>query len=243
MNKDNIGDVYQLETKYYRNQMSGGRMQMPDISEFYKTYPDSEAISLPEPDLSSGESIWDVMRQRRSIRDYSSEEVSINELSILLWGIQGVTARRGNYAFRTSPSAGALYPIETYILVNRVNGLEPGVYHYNVLNHSLEVVKKGNFDAELTHAVLEQDMVTDSALTFIWTAVIARSKWKYRERAYRYIYMDAGHIGQNAYLSAEALGMGCCAIGAFFDDEVNSVVGIDGKSEIAVYLCSIGKKR
>jgi len=238
----NVGDIYHSETKYYRDRMSGGRMQLPDASVFYKTYPDAETISLPEPDLSSGDSIWDVIKQRRSIRNYSLEEASMNELSILLWAIQGVTTHRGTYAFRTSPSAGALFPIETYILINRVHGLEPGVYHYDVLKNRLEVLKKGNFGSELAHAALGQGMVTDSALTFIWTAVIARSKWKYRERAYRYIYMDAGHIGQNAYLATEALGMGCCTIGAFFDDEVNAVVGIDGKSEIAVYLCSIGRK-
>ena len=85
-------------------------------------------------------------------------------------------------------------------------------------------------------------MLENAALAFIWTAVIERSKWKYRERAYRYIYMDAGHIGQNAYLAAEALGLGCCAVGAFFDDEVNAVIGVDGENETAVYLCSIGKR-
>jgi SagB-type dehydrogenase family enzyme len=240
---ENIGDIYHSETKYYRDRMSGGRMQFPDISIFYKTYPDADIIVLPELDLSQGESIWDVMQRRRSIRQYSQDAISIDDLAMLLWAIQGITAQRGDYNFRTSPSAGALYPIETYLMAKRIENVDQGIYHYDVYKHRLEVIKKGDFGIELTNAALEQDMIDNSALTFIWTAVLARSKWKYRERAYRYIYMDAGHICQNAYLAGEALGMGCCSIGAFFDDEVNSVIGIDGKSEISVYLCTIGKKR
>jgi len=240
---ENIGDIYHSETKYYRDRTSGGRLIFPDISIFYKTYPNAEFVELPEPDLPQVKSIWDVIQNRRSIRQYSQDSISINDLTILLWAIQGITAQRGDYSFRTSPSAGALYPIETYIMVKRVEGLDQGIYHYDVYKHRLEIIKKGDFGAELAHSALDQDMVDRSALTFVWTAVLARTKWKYRERAYRYIYMDAGHICQNAYLAGEALGLGCCAIGAFFDDEVNSVIGVDGKSEISVYLCAIGKKR
>lgn len=239
---ENIGDIYHSETKYHRDRSSGGRLVLPDISTFYKTYPNAEFIELPEPDLSLDKSIWDVLRNRRSVRQYSQDPISVNDLAILLWAIQGITAQRGNYSFRTSPSAGALYPIETYLMIKRVEGLGQGIYHYDVYKHRLELIKNGDFGAKLARAALDQDMVDKSALTFIWTAVLARTKWKYRERAYRYIYMDAGHICQNAYLASEALGLGCCAIGAFFDDEVNSVIGIDGKAEISIYLCTIGKK-
>jgi SagB-type dehydrogenase family enzyme len=93
----------------------------------------------------------------------------------------------------------------------------------------------------LCSAALGQTMVRECAAVFIWTAVVARSKWKYRERAYRYIYLDAGHIGQNLYLAAVALGLGCCTIGAFFDDEVNEVLNIDGTEETAVYMGIVGK--
>ena len=187
--------------------------------------------------------MWDTLACRRSIRDYSSVAVSMAELSQLLWAIQGVTAHAGRYALRTAPSAGALYPIETYILVNLVSDLAAGIYHYDVRKHGLEVVRKGDFGAEIARAALGENMLKEAALVFLWTAVVARSKWKYFERAYRYMYMDAGHIGQNAYLAAEALGMGCCTVGAFLDDEVNSVIGIDGKDEVALYLCAVGKRQ
>lgn len=237
-----IGDLYQSETRYHRERMSGGPLRWDEKPETYKTYPDAETIELPEPNLSAGKPIWDILSQRRSIRDYTSAPVSMETLSQLLWAIQGVTARMGPYALRSAPSAGALYPIETYVLVNRVANLDAGVYHYDVRQHRLEVVRKGDFGEEAARAGLGQEMLENAALAFIWTAVIERSKWKYRERAYRYIYMDAGHIGQNAYLAAEALGLGCCTVGAFFDDEVNAVIGVDGESETAVYLCSIGKR-
>lgn len=238
----NIGDRYHSETKYRRDRSLGGRSRLEEMPEAYKTYPGAETISLPEPTLSVGKFIWNVLSRRRSIRDYTSVSVSVGELSQLLWAIQGVTAHAGQYALRTAPSAGALYPIETYVLVNRVNDLAAGIYHYDVRQHRLEVVRKGTFGADVAQAALGQGMLQQAALVFIWTAVIARSKWKYRERSYRYIYMDAGHIGQNAYLAAEALGLGCCTVGAFFDDEVGSIIGIDGEDEIAVYLCAIGKK-
>ncbi len=179
---------------------------------------------------------------RRSRRDYTAEYLSLAELSQLLWAIQGVTAYAGRYALRTSPSAGALYPIETYVIANRVDNLEPGAYHYDVIKHTLESIRKGKFGAEVAHAALDQTMLEDAAIVFIWTAIVARSKWKYGERAYRYIYMDAGHIGQNAYIAAEAMGFGCCTVGAFFDDEVGSIIGIDNEDEIVIYLCSIGKR-
>jgi SagB-type dehydrogenase family enzyme len=244
MNKQvNIGDHYHSETKYYRDRNLGGGVRWAERSEPYKTYPGAEIVSLPEPTHSAEKSIWDVLAGRRSLRNYIPAAVSMEDLSQLLWGVQGVTAHAGQYALRTAPSAGALYPIETYVLVNRVDELAAGIYHYDVRQHRLEVVRKGSFGAEAAQAALGQGMLQSAALVLLWTAVIARSKWKYRERAYRYIYMDAGHIGQNAYLAAEALGLGCCTVGAFFDDEVNSLIGIDGKDEIAVYLCSVGKTR
>jgi len=241
--QENIGDLYHSETKYYRDRMAGGRLRREEMPETYKTYPDAETVALPETDRSRGNPIWGMLSHRRSVRDYSATPISLEELSQLLWATQGVTARAGQYAFRTAPSAGALYPIETYIVVNRVRDLAEGIYHYDVRGHKLEVVRKGSFGEELAQAALGQGMLQEGAFAFVWTAVVARSKWKYRERAYRYIYMDAGHIGQNAYLAAEALGMGCCTVGAFLDEEVNSIMGIDGKSEIAVYLCSVGKKQ
>ena len=142
--------------------------------------------------------------------------------------------------FRTAPSAGGLYPVETYLLVRAIDGLEPGIYHFRPLTADLELLKRGDYAEVLTSAALGQEMVVDAQVTFIWSAVLERGKWKYRERAYRYIYIDAGHIGQNLYLAAEGLGLGVCTIGAFFDDDVNRLIGVDGTDETVIYMGCVG---
>jgi SagB-type dehydrogenase family enzyme len=142
--------------------------------------------------------------------------------------------------FRTAPSAGALYPIETYLIVNKVEGLEKGLYHYNIAAHSLEELKTGEYGIEITHAALDQDMCAEAAVVFVWSAIFIRSKWKYGQRAYRLVYLDAGHIVENLALSATGIGLGSCQIGAFFDDEVNQIIGVDGVEESVLYLSTVG---
>jgi SagB-type dehydrogenase family enzyme len=151
-----------------------------------------------------------------------------------------VTAKKQGLPLRTVPSAGGLYPIETYAVVNRVHGMEPGVYHYFPPDHSLELLRKGDYSRAAAHSALDQKMAASASVTFIWTAVLERGKWKYRQRAFRYIYLDAGHIGQNVALAAEGMGLGCCAIGALYDDEVNELVAADGEDETVVYMTSVG---
>jgi SagB-type dehydrogenase family enzyme len=143
-------------------------------------------------------------------------------------------------AFRASPSAGACYPLDTYVIVNRVEGLEVGLYFYDVREAALEARRRGDLSSAIADACLRQTMVAEAGVVFAWVAVPARSKHRYHERAYRYIYMDAGHIGQNLHLAATGLGLGCCAIGAFLDDEVNAILGVDGLNETAVYLSVVG---
>jgi SagB-type dehydrogenase family enzyme len=156
-----------------------------------------------------------------------------------------VTGRHGNTLFRAAPSAGGLYPVETYLFLRAVEGYEPGIYHFRPHVFDLELLKKGDYSMELAQAALGQMMMVRSQVVFIWSAVVERSKWKYGQRAYRYIYLDAGHIGQNLYLAAEALGLGACTIGAIFDDQVNNIIGVDGLEETAVYMATVGwpKKR
>lgn len=234
-----IGDQYQEATKYSRDSLVSFRMPTADRAEPFKSYPDAvQSFPLTMPATRHG--FWDIICKRRSHRDFADTLLSMHDLSLLLFACQGITAKEHGYFLRTAPSAGALYPIETYLLVNRVETLSRGIYHLNITRYCLELIHEGSFELQLAHAALDQAMVADSAITFIWTAVVNRSKWKYQERAYRYIYMDAGHIGQNLYLAATALGIGCCTIGAFYDDEVNNLLGIDGITETAVYLASIG---
>jgi SagB-type dehydrogenase family enzyme len=166
--------------------------------------------------------------------------MSLSLLSQLLSATQGITHTSFGHSFRACPSAGALYPIETYVAVNQVDGLSPGIYHYYPPKHTLELLVQGTFGSDLAQAALGQEMVRAASVVFVWTAVVQRSKWKYKERGYRYIYLDAGHIGQNLYLAAAALDLGCCAIGALFDEEVNHLIGVDGKDETVVYMGAVG---
>lgn len=228
-----IGDAYQQATKYRRG--SGPRRPAAQGA------PAEGRRSLPPPSTQGGEGLWTVLQGRRSVRDFRREAIGREELAQLLWATQGITLRAQGYSFRAAPSAGACYPIDTYVVVNRVEGLEPGVYRYDVESGELELRRRGDLSGAIAAACLDQEMAADAAAVFAWAAVPARSKGRYRERAYRYIYLDAGHIGENLHLAATALGLGCCAIGAFFDDEVNALLGLDGLTETAAYLSVVGR--
>lgn len=238
-----VGDAFQEETKYERGKLSGGRLDWANKPATYKRYPSAPTIALSEPEAEDGPSLWRVIQERRSERRFRDAPVHQDELSQLLWAAQGITKHSRGVDFRAAPSAGALYPVETYLVVNAVEGIEPGVYHYNVEDHALEQLKTGDFRAEITHAALDQKMAARAGVVFVWTAVFKRSKWKYKQRAYRYIYLDAGHIGQNVALAAVALGLGSCQIGALYDEEANALLGVDSDEESTIYMTVVGRPR
>jgi SagB-type dehydrogenase family enzyme len=241
---EGIGDLYHQETKYRREAMPRGGLDWAHQPSPYKEFHNAIKYFPIRPiDQKSGKSLWEAIAQRRSVREFSEQSITFSELSQLIWATQGITTKSGGFEFRASPSAGALYPIETYLGVNRVEEIPSGIYHYNVKEARLILLKEGHFGPELCEAGLGQEMLEEAACVFVWTAIVGRSKWKYRERAYRYIYMDVGHIGQTLYLAATALDMGCCAVGAFFDEEVDRVIGVDGKNEISVYVGAVGRVR
>jgi SagB-type dehydrogenase family enzyme len=237
-----IGEQFQQETKYNPDAMEGHTLDWNRQPEPYKNYEAPLAtIPLPEPDLTGDPNLWQLLARRRSRREYDAgRPLTPSKLSALLWATQGVTARYGEVLFRTAPSAGGLYPVETYLFVRAVEGVDPGIYHFRPQAFDLEFLKKGDHARELAAAALGQTLVMAASVTFIWTALVERSKWKYRQRAYRYIYLDAGHIGENLYLAGGALGLGVCAIGAFYDDKVNSIIGVDGIEETVIYMATVG---
>jgi len=241
LSEQKIGQRFQQETKYVRPTHSPGSLdEMRPVKIPEPSSPKS--ILLPQPQMDNGASLWKVLLKRRSTRDYSKAPLSISELSNLLWATQGITEEASSPWYRTVPSAGALHPIDTYLVSNRVEGLDSAVYFLNVTGFSLEMKRKGYFPLQIAQAALDQEMAQAAAVVFVWVAVIRRSSQKYRQRAYRYIYLDCGHIAQNLYLAATAMGLGCCGIAAFFDDEVNNLVGVDGQEETAIYLATVGKK-
>lgn len=236
-----IGEQFQEETKYARSPhwpISSAKKSPP--RPLQPSYP--QLISLSQPPLDNGPNLWKVLLHRRSIREYRKAPLSLEELSSLLWATQGITAKASYPSYRTAPSAGALHPIDTYLVVNRVERLEPGMYFLRVQDFSLEVRNKGDFSRQISRAALDQEMARAAAVVFIWVAVIHRCRQKYRQRAYRYVYLDCGHLGQNLYLAATAMNLGCCGIAAFYDDEVNELIGVDGHEETAVYLATVGRK-
>lgn len=240
--KDSIGDLFQQETKYHRDGLFGGKV---DLAGRHEPYDKSNAqkIQLDPPQVSGGSHIWEVIKSRRSVRQYEDSAIDKSDLSQLLWATQGITAKFRQIGFRAAPSAGALYPIETYVVVNRINGIEPGIYHYEIESHTLAQLKKGYFGRAAARAAMDQGMVERASAVFIWSAVFERSKRKYRDRAYRYVYLDAGHIAQNLALAAVALGLGSCQIGALYDDEVNELLGLDGTNESVVYMSAVGRPK
>lgn len=241
--RERIGDVYQQTTKYDRADMRapGARPRHPGV---YKRYADAvKVVPLPEPNADAGPGMWEVVAHRRSGRDYADAALSLGELSQMLWACQGITAQRGGFELRTAPSAGALYPIETYLVVNRVADVEPGVYHYNVRRRHIECLRPGDSRSAIAEAALGERMTAAAGVVFVWTAVTARCKCKYGERGCRYMYLDAGHIAAHVSLAAEALGLASCAIGAFFDDEANDLVGVDGVEETVVYMTAVGARQ
>jgi len=184
------------------------------------------------------------IENRRSFRDYSAKPLSLEELSYLLWCTQGVKeVKKGRATIRTVPSAGARHPFETYVLMQNVTGIKPGVYRYLALQHKLiEFDLDPEIGAEIRKACGEQELLNSCAALFIWVAVTERTKWRYGERAYRYFFIDAGHVCQNLYLAAESIGLGACAVGAFDDDDINKLLGFDGEKLFVTYCGAVGKK-
>ena len=240
--KGGTGDRFQQELKYQRGRLPAWDFDWASKPESYKQYPSVPKIPLDPPQREGGAPLWDVLMDRRSVRHFKVEPMTKSELSQLLWAAQGITKVFNSAELRTAPSAGALYPVETYLVVNSVKDIEPGVYHYAVDKHELDQLRVGDFRQQVAQAALDQEMAYRANVVFIWTAVFERSKWKYKQRAYRYIYLDAGHIAQNVALAAVALDFGSCQIGALYDDEVNALISVDGVDESVVYMTVVGKE-
>lgn len=239
--KKGTGDLFQKDTQYIRGKLGGGPLLWHSKPEAYKHYPDAPKYKLDAVQKKGGMPLWETISLRRSMRNFKDSSMTKNVLSQLLWATQGITHESGGFEFRAAPSAGALYPVETYLIIHNTEEIEPGIYHYGVRNHELEQLKKGDFRESAAGAALDQDMAFSSSVVFIWTAVFQRSKWKYDQRAYRYVYLDAGHIAQNLALAAVSLNLGTCQIGALYDEEVNTLLGIDGEEESVLYITVVGQ--
>lgn len=209
--------------------------------------PDSQLIRLPEPDyLEDREvSFLELMELRSTIRLYSAEKLSLKELSYLLWCTQGVKSVLPNGTTRrTVPSAGARHAFETYLFIDKVEGVKPGLYRFLALEHALLPVDTGEGAKErLSRGFNRLNMYNECAVTFIWLAVLDRMDYFFGGRSLQYLFLDAGHVCQNLYLACYTLDAGCCAIGHFNDEELNGELGLDGEEEFVVYAAHVGKIR
>ncbi|MEW6007099.1 MAG: SagB/ThcOx family dehydrogenase [bacterium] len=177
--------------------------------------------------------------KRRSIREYKNEPISLSEISQLLWATQGVTDKRG---FRTAPSAGALYPLEVYVVVGLAKELGPGVYKYIPQAHRLIRISKIDRRKELCSVALSQSWVKDAPCVFVVSAIYERTTGKYGERGIRYVHIEAGHAVQNLHLQAITLGLGSVSIGAFYDEEVKGVIGMENMEQ-PLYIVPVGRPK
>jgi SagB-type dehydrogenase family enzyme len=206
----------------------------------FKTYPRMKKvpmrISQPKASLSAS------LRNRKSIRELRGP-LDFGKLCSLLHFSAGLSTRGDlDKSRRNYPSAGARYPLEVYIVALNVRGLDEGVYHYNVRDGNLEVLLKGD-QRKIMNKSLNQDWTKGCAAVILVTAVFNRNTIKYSDRGYRYVLLDCGHMSQNVYLCASALGIGCCAIGGFWDDKLNELLDVNGEDESVIYVLAVGKAR
>jgi SagB-type dehydrogenase family enzyme len=241
-----IGAEFMEKTlyKYLANSDQSQKLPQPPLQKPYDD--DAELIDLPDPKAIEIEEydLRKAIEERKSVRQYADEPLRLEELSYLLWTTQGVKeVYKGKVTFRTVPSAGARHAFETYLLVNNVDGLEAGLYRFLAVEHKLMPMDaNSDISEKLTDACWNQKMVSTSAVTFFWTAVPYRMKWRYQERSYRYLHLDAGHVCQNLYLAAESINCGVCAIAAYIDELVNPLLDVDGETEFCIYIATVGKK-
>lgn len=198
-----------------------------------------DPVPLPAVSAAPTMTVATALSERRSRREYADRDLSAAELA---WVVRSATAVTSGDGRRVAPSAGALYPIEAYVAVQRVAGIDPGLYHVDVRAQALEPVRRGSVAGELRLASIGQDFVADAPAVLVLTAVFQRSRWKYHQRHYRYACWEAGHIAQNVYLAAEADDLGACVVGAFLDGPLNDLLRIDGGEEAALGLVTIGPR-
>lgn len=198
---------------------------------------ENQIINLPEPANDGSVSVEYALQNRRSVRSYSNKPMTISQVSQILWAAQGITTQ--SRGFRTAPSAGALYPLEVYVIIDNVDELDQGLYKYKVRGHQLRKLKKGEINRDLAGAALGQACIKQAAMLVVFSAVYERTTGKYSDRGERYVHMEAGHAAQNVYLQAESLELGTVVVGAFNDDKVEKLLNMP-ENETALYILPVG---
>ena len=191
------------------------------------------------PELSERAAVlYHLLNNRKSRRKYTEEPLTIEELSYLLWAIEGVKENRGKFSFRTTPSGGARHPLDVYVFAHKVVGLNVGLFRYLPVEHELVLERQGDDSVALDEALNGQ--FWNAACVVMWAAVPYRSEWRYGKAAYKLVALDTGHSCQNLYLACESLGLGTCAIGAYDQERLDAYLGLDGEEMFAIYAAPVG---
>lgn len=235
-----VANLHQ-HTKSFKD-MPPSKNFIPPIFKKYTT----QKIALPKDFEKSNMNVEDAIKKRASWRDFSGN-IDMKEVSKVLYYANGfrelVDTDLGILQKTNAPSAGSRHPIEVYTILQRVDGIADGIYHYDNENHLLEVISESlPEENELFKIYNNQNNLAKANIILFMTSIHRRTSWKYGPRAYRFIHLDAGHIGQNLYLIAEAMGLGCCAVGGWNDESTNGLLKIDGIRELVVYSVVVGKK-
>jgi SagB-type dehydrogenase family enzyme len=240
--KPQIGPEFMRRTQFQNLEPSGQQRGMPPPEPELPFH--GETLALPDPKTVAIQSVGlnEAIDNRKSERVFLERNLTTGDLSYLLWATQGVKEIDQGETFRTVPSAGARHAFETFLVVRNVDDLEPGLYRYLALSHRLGIVNRSAEIAErIARTTLQPELMLTSAVTFIWTAVVGRMSWRYGDRSYRYLHLDAGHVGHSLYLAVQAVGCKTCTSAAFNDDDLNRILGLDGVQHFALYYGSVGK--
>ncbi|SDP51067.1 SagB/ThcOx family dehydrogenase [Desulforhopalus singaporensis] len=245
MLREFLKDTIRLKIDFRTSDQSRG-VPMPPMEQ--PTRSDQVRIALADPlsflPLGAKTPVSEAIARRRSRRNFSETPLTLEQLSFLLWATQGQRQpEKKTPHFRTVPSAGARHSFETFLFINRVNSVTPGLYRFLPLSNELALHYKTDetIESTLSAAVLGQSFVARAAAVFVWTTIPYRMEWRYREAAHRVILIDAGHVCQNLYLAAESIGVGTCAIAAYDQQAMDRLLGVDGEDQFTVYLAPVGK--
>ncbi len=243
--RDFLKDDLRLKMDFSQTDQNLG-VRMPPVEKPFTE--DSKRISLQGPDEwrnIKDFSVLEAIKSRKSRRKYVEKALEIEELSFLLWATHGVRKRLGQITLRTVPSAGNRHAIETYLCILNVSGLKPGIYRYLPIEHELlvesTVENKSGFIEKISNATLGQFFIGTGAAVFVWVAIPYRMEWRYGIAAHKVMAIDAGHICQNLYIACEVIESGTCAIAAYNQKLMDSLMGVDGKEEFTIYLAPVGK--
>lgn len=234
------GERFQRETKLNRDTVvtdNSALVRFLPEEKKHKTYPGAVKIRLPFSKF-KGLSLEEAIQKRRSARGFSGKALTLEQFSQLIYSAAGITGEINGFRLRAAPSQGETYPLEIYPLIRNVSGLKSGLYHYLPEEHSLELIKEA--DMEAGPLCMDAEELNKAGVVFFISALPERITSKFDIRGWRYIYMEAGHISQNIYLEAASLGLASVSIGSFYDDEVNAMLGIDGRNEFAIYAHAVG---